>query len=122
MRFSYIKSAKFSAANRLLRDNGFKHVLCAEKVADNRLRISFSKNGLGNSRLGIVVSKKNFSKAVVRNRIKRIIREAFRQHPIKVSGLDIVVLVKKTFLGNNKINNSNLDILFNQIENKCADL
>jgi ribonuclease P protein component len=95
--------------------------LCAEKVADKQLKIFFSKNTFENSRLGIIASKRLFSKAVDRNRIKREIREAFRQHTIKASCLDLVVLVKNAYSENNKVNNIKLDTLFSQIENKCAD-
>ena len=43
-------------------------------------------------RLGLAISKKKLAKAVARNRIKRIIRESFRQHLSLLAGLDIVVL------------------------------
>jgi ribonuclease P protein component len=52
-------------------------------------------NGLAFSRLGIVVPKKYYKKAVKRNRIKRCIREWFRLHKHLLSspGKDIVVVV-----------------------------
>lgn len=121
-RFSRIKTGSLSAESRLLRKIGYKHVLCAEKVADKQLKIFYSTNKLEISRLGIIASKKNFSRAVDRNNIKRVIREAFRQHAIKTSGLDLVVLVKNAYSEDNKVNNNKLGILFSQIENKCADL
>lgn len=120
--FSRIKLGSLSAESRLSRKISFKHVLCAEKVADNQLKIFYFTNKFGISRLGIIASKKNFSRAVDRNNIKRVIREAFRQHAIKTSGLDLVVLVKNAYSENNKVNNSKLSILFSQIVNKCADL
>jgi ribonuclease P protein component len=121
-RFNRIKTAGLSADSRLLRNIGYKHVLCAEKIADKQLNIFYSNNTFENSRLGIIASKKNFSRAVDRNKIKRVIREAFRQHAIKTRGLDLVVLVKNAYSVDNKVNNSKLGILFGQIENKCADL
>jgi ribonuclease P protein component len=52
------------------------------------------KNQVGMSRLGITVSKKVGS-AVTRNRIKRLVREFFRQHASKLStSQDIVVIAK----------------------------
>ena len=46
------------------------------------------------ARLGLAVAKKRLKRAVDRNRIKRLIRESFRQHRAILGGLDIVVLVK----------------------------
>ena len=41
--------------------------------------------------------KKNISKAVERNKIKRLIRESFRLRKERLKGKDIVVFVKKQF-------------------------
>lgn len=43
-------------------------------------------------RLGLVVSRKASPRAVVRNRVKRQVREAFRQYQANLGGLDIVVV------------------------------
>jgi ribonuclease P protein component len=45
------------------------------------------------SRIGIVVAKKNIRKATRRNRLKRIIREHFRLSPL-CNALDLVVLAR----------------------------
>lgn len=47
------------------------------------------------SRIGIAVSRRNLPSAVRRNRVKRIVREAFRRHPLKVSGMDCVVVLRQ---------------------------
>ena len=49
------------------------------------------------ARLGLVVPKKNISKAVERNKIKRLIRESFRLRKERLKGKDVVVFVKKQF-------------------------
>lgn len=50
------------------------------------------KNGLQYSRLGLVISKKSVKTAVNRNRVKRLVRESFRQHQERLCGLDVVVM------------------------------
>lgn len=52
-------------------------------------------NGLSFPRLGLAVSKKNIKTAVQRNRIKRLIRETFRQRKTTLGGCDYVVLARQ---------------------------
>jgi ribonuclease P protein component len=47
------------------------------------------------SRFGVAVTKRVAKLSVVRNRIKRAAREAFRRHPLKSSGLDLVLVVNR---------------------------
>ena len=58
------------------------------------LRIIARPNDLGHCRLGLNVSKR-VGKAVVRNRIKRMLREAFRasQHDLP-GGYDLIVIAR----------------------------
>ncbi len=44
------------------------------------------------ARLGLAISKKSCRQAAARNRIKRIVRESFRQHQAELAGLDVVVM------------------------------
>jgi ribonuclease P protein component len=44
------------------------------------------------ARLGLAISKKQCRRATARNRIKRIVRESFRQQQTELAGLDIVVI------------------------------
>lgn len=45
-------------------------------------------------RLGVVVSRKVSLKAVVRNRLKRLVRESARQHQQELTGMDLVVVAQ----------------------------
>ena len=46
-------------------------------------------------RLGLVIAKKHVSKAVHRNRLKRVLRESFRLRQAEIPLVDIVVLARK---------------------------
>lgn len=53
----------------------------------------FRPNELGHARLGMVVAKRQFKRAVDRNRMRRIIRETFRLSSPELPPLDVVVKV-----------------------------
>jgi ribonuclease P protein component len=117
----YSISAQFAAACRLLRADGFDHVMHAENIADKHFKIFFVRNCLNNARLGIVASKKLLPNAVDRNRAKRIIREVFRQHQIKLCNLDLVVMVRRDYSRMVNTRVDSLDKLFSQVKNRCAE-
>lgn len=52
-------------------------------------------NEAGFARLGMAVPKRLIKTAVGRNRIKRIIRESFRQNQKALTGFDVIVVVHK---------------------------
>lgn len=113
-------SAKFTAAYRLLREDGFGHVFNAEKIGNDQLKIFFVGNNKENARLGIVASKKILPGSVARNRIKRIIREAFRQHSLKQIKMDMVVMVRRANVNEMSALGGNLKTLFSRVESRCA--
>ena len=55
--------------------------------------LAASTNTLGRSRVGIVVPRRLVATAVQRNRIKRIVRDAFRRITPPLPALDLVVQV-----------------------------
>jgi len=59
-------------------------------------------HGEAGARLGLAVSKKQARRSVDRNRLKRLIREAFRRHRAKLPDLDIVVMVRARAASANK--------------------
>ena len=87
---------RFPKTNRLLGSAEFRRVYAGKVfAADDTLVLNAVENDLGRLRLGLAVSKK-VGNAVVRNRWKRRIREAFRlqQHDL-ATGMDIVVRPRK---------------------------
>jgi ribonuclease P protein component len=87
---------KFSRHSRLLKEADFKSVFQQPiRSGDESFRILARANGIQRHRLGMAVAKKGCATAVGRNRIKRVIRENFRQTMAGQSpeqALDIVVL------------------------------
>ncbi|PIP16865.1 MAG: ribonuclease P protein component [Candidatus Portnoybacteria bacterium CG23_combo_of_CG06-09_8_20_14_all_37_13] len=62
------------------------------------LYLKYKTNNLNKNQFRIIVSLKVSKKAVVRNKIKRRIREVLRQLDVK-QGYDIVVITNKEIVG-----------------------
>ena len=85
---------KFSES--LKKNEDFKKVYKNKRSLANKYFVMYvSENGLSINRLGISVSKK-VGNSVVRHRIKRLVKEAFRNSENMFnSGLDIVFVARK---------------------------
>jgi ribonuclease P protein component len=71
-------------------------------------------------RLGIVVSRKTSPRAVVRNRVKRQIRESFRGRQEKLDGLDFVVVASpKAGRAQTVSLRASLQQLWEKVEQRC---
>lgn len=71
------------------------------------------------ARLGVIVAKKNVKLAVQRNRIKRLLRETFRNERAELPKIDIIVLAKKgVHLAENSEILSELDYLWRKLKRK----
>ncbi len=114
-------SCQFTRSQRLLKPTDFKNVFDQpNKFSDNYLTVLARVNHLPKARLGLAIAKKKVKAAVSRNRLKRLIRESFRQHQHLLAGLDCVVLAKS---GVDTINNQalyhSLAIHWQQIVRRC---
>ena len=88
-------AAIFPASHRLLKPADYQLVFKRRQSAHNAcFGVYVAANNLGHARLGLVVSKKVSKRAVVRNRIKRQVREAFRNKGDQLAALDYVVVAK----------------------------
>jgi ribonuclease P protein component len=90
-------SQDFSREKRLLTARHFKAVFDSPtgKVPGKNLLLLARENGLGHPRLGLVIGKKSVKLSVQRNRLKRLMRDSFRQHQDLLAGWDIVIVARK---------------------------
>jgi ribonuclease P protein component len=84
---------RFTKNNRLLDAASYGRVFDgATRSRDEFFTVLCRRNKQSIARLGLAISKKHCRKATVRNRIKRIIRESFRQQQALLTDLDVVVI------------------------------
>lgn len=87
--------SKFGRELRILTAREYRTVFNRNRRHADNFAVLLGHDGEGDRpRLGITVSKKVSKKAVVRNRIKRQIREYFRAHRHDLKNLDYVVIAR----------------------------
>lgn len=87
--------ARLTRRARLLKPDEFKFVFENGRREHTPYFTAVAANSAASHpRLGLAIAKKNLALAVERNRIKRQIRESFRQHQASLPPLDIVILAK----------------------------
>ena len=88
---------RFCKSMRLLRRPDFLRIQSTgEKLYSKQFLILYTPGKTSCSRLGIVITKKVDKRAVVRNSIKRRLREAFRLNYAKIGDpFDFVIIARK---------------------------
>lgn len=82
----------FPRAARLTRPSEFTRVFRQGRRSHSRYFILIAKPGGERARLGLAVGRKASPRAVARNRIKRIVRDAFRHSALPP--MDLVVVAR----------------------------
>ena len=84
---------RFGSERRLRRRRDFARAFSdGIRLSARAVTVVVRPNDLDQPRLGLAVARRVLSRAVDRHRLKRQIRESFRHHIERLSGLDIVVI------------------------------
>lgn len=113
----------FSRRQRLLKAAEFEAVFAHRcNVRTAFFQVMAMPNGLGYSRLGMIVAKRHFPRAVDRNHVRRQIRETFRQLAESLPALDLVVRPQEgTANGGPEADRSqDLSSAFSKAAKKCS--
>ncbi len=106
-------AAGFNKARRLLTAADYSRVFdgAEAKASHRHLSATGQEKRSTRHRLGLVIAKKNVRLAVQRNRIKRVVREFFRQQPETGPGMDVVFLARR---GIDQLDNAELSSILQQ--------
>jgi ribonuclease P protein component len=89
--------SSFAKPQRLRQKSQFDWVFAdANKFSSAQLTVLVRPNGRSRARLGLAIAKKADPHAVGRNRIKRLLREAFRAQQLLLPPVDLIVLARPT--------------------------
>ena len=90
-----LPGCRYYKSDRLLKRPEFIALKNGRNVSDRFFILAYRSNTLEKSRLGITVTRK-IGGAVIRNRIKRVVREFYRMNRQRISGhWDINIIAKK---------------------------
>ena len=123
MTLCIMKRFSFSKDKRLISNSQFQDVLArGRRLSDGRLILYIAENDCGHPRLGVSVGKSH-GNAVVRNRFKRLVREAFRQSQEQIPpGFDYVVMIAARKPNKKEIDEKAILPAFEQIRNSFLTL
>ena len=88
----------YSRRHRFAARGSFGALLRGSRKLRGRLAVIHVGPGRGGiSRLGIALTRRLVPRSVDRNLVKRLLRDLFRRHAVKLSGLDCVVALRERF-------------------------
>jgi len=91
----------FAQKNRISKQKEFENIFKNGKIIKSGFfKIVYLKNSYNYNRVAIIVSKKVNKSAVIRNKIKRIVRKELNPLLLKEYSIDIIFIVFPNFLDN----------------------
>ena len=117
-----MRRARLQKRARLLKATEFNRVFDkAVRSSDQYYTVLARANDIEFPRLGLAISKKRARLAVTRNRLKRIIRESFRQKQHDIYCADYIVLAgQKSSSANNSRLIQSLEQHWQKLNKLCA--
>jgi len=112
----------FAPRQRLLKPGEFDRVYAQRvRVSDRFFSVNAAPNELGFARLGLSIGAKAVGNSVARNRVKRQVRESFRQAASAMPPLDLVVGARPGIrTAHNARLRESLNVLWTEIEKQCV--
>ena len=88
-------SLRLPRTARLLRPGDFAALRAgAQRLSTRHFRLEYHANSTGTPRLGMAVSRRVSKHAVVRNRIRRLIRESYRLQRSQLPAFDLLLIAR----------------------------
>lgn len=112
-----VDAVRLPRTARLLRPADFAALRAeAKRLSTRYFRIEYRARAQAPARLGMAVSRRVSKKAVVRNRIRRVIREEFRLHRANLPHVDMLLIARSAAVdGTNEQLRSELDSIWQRL-------
>lgn len=117
-----VVGAGFPPDARVRKPAEFKLVFAeGHRIKRHRIATVLRPNQAGAARLGLAIAKKSVASACERNRIKRLIREDFRQNRSRLPAVDLVFYAQPGLADlSNETLRTLLAELWNKVIERCA--
>jgi ribonuclease P protein component len=118
-----MKRLSFPKKKRLVSNSQFKAVMArGRRLSNGILTLYMAQNDLEYSRLGVSVGKSH-GNAVARNRLKRLMREAFRQNQDRIpAGYDYLLMISPRWPKKSNGGKTTKEPAFEQVESSFLAL